>query len=249
MSGKIRVGRSLYQGGRVILPQYEGYTQIVVLTKDSSPYGELGPYDLTNENGQILENVWQFSKLYRTVPKVDIPYSSKYKRVVWSWPAETHLDNNQEPTESYWRWRIQGKNTKDPVRNPVGWNHMKNCAFALEKDEPISESNPRLDYIEARKKIYLPIYVRAVTKEPKFHQLKDRLLNGENLLIIEVDGPHQESLNYYKEKYHVTDDFIQNHSVEVTNNNLAILLNDPKHPFGHGYCLGWALYCELHNNT
>jgi len=243
MTGKIRVGRSLYQGGRIIYPKYEGYTPIIVMTKESSEYGELGPYDLTNENGQILENVWQFSKCYPMVPNVNIPYSSKYNHIVWSWPSEYHLVNN-EPNDNYWRWRNAGKNNKYPVRNPVGWNHMKTCAFSLEKDEPISESNPRLDYIESRKRIYLPIYYEAVTKSPRFHELKNRLLNGENLLIIEIDGPHQESLNYYKQKWNVSDDFIENNSVQVTEQNLAILLNDPKHPFGHGYCLGWALFKE-----
>ncbi|AEX61932.1 hypothetical protein c7_R1070 [Megavirus courdo7] len=27
----------------------------------------------------------------------------------------------------------------------------------------------------------------------------------------------------------------------VTDENLAIMLHDPKHPFGHGYCLAMAL--------
>lgn len=244
MTGKIRVGRSLYRGGRVILPKYEGYTQIVVLTKENSAYGELGPYDLTNEEGQILENVFQFSKAYPTVPAVNIPFSSKHSRIVWSWPAETHLDVNRQPTENYWVWRKHGKNNKEAVRNPVGWKHMKHCAFSLEKDEPISESNPPLDYIESRKRIYFPIYYKAVVQAPKFDELKKRLLNGENLLIIEIDGPHQEALNYYKEKYNVGDNFIENNSVEVTETNLEILLNDPKYPFGHGYCLGWTLFSE-----
>ncbi|CAH6419934.1 Hypothetical protein HVR_LOCUS996 [uncultured virus] len=241
MLGKLRVGRSKYINGKVILPQYPGFTQIVVLTKSSSPYGDLGPYHLKNGQGQILENIHQFSKVYQTVPKVSIPYSSGNSRIVWNWPAEIHIDSNGNSTNEYWKWRTTGKNNKEPVRNPVGWSHLKNCLFALEKDEPLSESNPKLDYIESRKRIYLPIYMRAVVKEPSFWELRNRRLNGENLLIIEVDGPHQESLNYYKDKYNVGDDFIEKDSVEATESNLAILLNDPKHPFGHGYCLAWSL--------
>lgn len=181
------------------------------------------------------------SKAYESVPAVTIPYSSGNKTIVWNWPTETHIDINGNLTPAYWKWRVTGKNHNQPVRNPVGWKHLKNCLFSLEKDEPISEFNPKLDYIESRKRIYLPIYMNAVVKEPKFWELHNRWMNGENLLIIEVDGPHQDSLNYYKEKYGVKDDFIENDSVEATEQNLSILLNDPKHPFGHGYCLAWTI--------
>ena len=244
MSGRIRVGRSKYIDGQVILPQYPEFTQIVVLTKTSSTYGGLSPYHLKNEQGQLLECVWQFSKTYQTVPSASIPYSSGNSRIVWKWPSQTHVDQRGDLTPEYWQWRLTGKNNPEPVRNPVGWKHLSNCLYALEKDEPISESNPKLDYIEARKKIYVPIYIEAVAKEQQFHELKRRHQSGENLLIIEVDGPHQEALEYYKEKYGVGDSFIEKNSVEATEGNLAIFLNDPKYPFGHGYCLAWALYLQ-----
>ena len=245
MPGRLRVGRSKYINSKVIYPKYPDFTPVVVLTMTSSPYGELGPYDLRNEQGQIIENVWQFAKVYKYVPSSQIRYSSGNATIVWNWPKETHVDENGELTKEYYRWRAKGKNNKYPVRNPVGWAHLKNCLFALEKDEPISETNPRLDYIEARKKIYLPNYWNAVVKENKFWELRQRLLAGENLLIIEVDGPHEESLDYYKQKYSVGDDFICCDSVEVTEVNMTILLNDCKHPFGHGYCLAWTLLNNL----
>jgi len=52
---KIRVGRITYEKGGAVHPVYEGYTPIVVLTK-SSKYGDLGPYELKDENGRIMEN-------------------------------------------------------------------------------------------------------------------------------------------------------------------------------------------------
>lgn len=72
-------------------------------------------------------------------------------------------------------------------------------------------------------------------------KLKKWLQEGKNLLIIEVDGPHQESLDYYKEKYNVDDDFIVNSTMLATKENLEIMLNDTKHPFGHMYCLAACL--------
>ena len=240
--GRLRVGKSKFYNGRVNIPKYDEFTNIIVLTEKSSPeYASLGPYNLKNEQGQIIECIWQFSKCYKNVPQVKVPISSGDSTLAWEWPAETHIDSDGNFTQEFWRWRMTGKNHNQPVRCPVGWKHLSSCLFSLEKDEPISESNPKLDYIESRKKIYVSIYMAAVIKEPKFFELRDRLLKGENLMIIEVDGPHQESLNYYKEKYNVSDNFIENDSVEATAENLAILLNDSKHPFGHGYCLAWAL--------
>lgn len=97
------------------------------------------------------------------------------------------------------------------------------------------------NYIEARKKIYMSTYRELAKKENKFLELKNKLNNGESLLIIEVDGPHQESLDYYKEKYQVPDDFIKNGTMLATIDNLNIMLNDDKYPFGHGYCLAAEL--------
>jgi hypothetical protein len=45
-------------------------------------------------------------------------------------------------------------------------------------------------------------------------------MQGENLLIIEVDGPHQEDLQYYKDKYGVSDNFIENGTMLVTKDNI-----------------------------
>ena len=67
------------------------------------------------------------------------------------------------------------------------------------------------------------------------------LREGKNLLIVDVDGPHQESLDYYKETYQVKDDFIENGTILVTKKNVNIMLKDTKYSFGHGYCLAMAL--------
>lgn len=45
-----------------------------------------------------------------------------------------------------------------------------------------------------------------------------------------MDGPHEEDLQYYK-----------NNTILATKDNLTIILNDSKCPFGHGYCLASIL--------
>jgi hypothetical protein len=127
-------------------------------------------------------------------------------------------------------------NCKYPVRYPVGFdkNNRAKCLYCLWDGQ-------QFKYVEARKAIYLPVYCELVKKQKQFKELQSRLEKGENLLIVEVDGPHQEDLKFYQEKYDVPDNFIENHSMLATEENLNIMLNDTKHPFGHGYCLAMAL--------
>ncbi len=234
----IRVGRRTYKGNSYVDPSFEGFTSILCLTK-SSKYGDLGPYVLRNSDNQIMENIWQASKIYKYVPKTIQHYSRYDKTVIWDYPAEQHLDDNNQPLPSYWQWRKKLMNNPYPVRYPVGYKSRTQCYASLIEVNP--NTYEYLDYIMARKRIYLPVYCDLVKVQPLFKQLKDKLAKGENLLIIEVDGPHGESMPYYKEKYGISDDFIINNTILVNEFNMHILLNDPKHPFGHGYCLAMSL--------
>lgn len=239
----IRVGRCTYdKTGTMIYPSIDGYENVVVLMK-SSPYYELSPYYLTNSDGIIMENKWQFSKVYPKVPYSKQYYSKYDKTVIWEYKEETHIDNydpekkgenDNIPNEKYYEWRKKGFKNKYAVRYPVGFNNRGDCVYAL-------VDNKKLGYIEARKAIYIPEYCKLVKNELKFKLLKNKLRKGQNLLIIEVDGPHYESLFHYMTKYGVGKDFIVNNTMLVNENNIKIMLNDDKHNFGHGYCLAMAL--------
>lgn len=237
--GKIRVGTRLYSSsypGGYLDPSLEGYTPIVCLTK-SSPYGSLGPYVLKSPEGVIMENEYQFSKFYRYVPNVSQVESRFSKKIIWSHPKEIHEDSEGAPNEKYWAWREKGMKCPYPVRWPVGKAISKKCLYSI----PSHDHAKRLSYIEARKEIYLKRYLELVVLEKQFKALRRRLEQGENLLIIEVDGPHQESLDYYMSTYGVQSNFIVGSTVRANKKNLRILINDPRHPFGHGYCLAIAL--------
>jgi hypothetical protein len=236
-TGQIRVGRIVTKERQKIHPSYEGFTPIRVLTA-STDFGHLGPYVLRDDKGRIMENIWQFSKVYKDVPRSIQTYSQWDRRTIWDHPAEVHVDPvTDQPNEKYWAWRKKGESNKDAVRYPVGMYHRNKCLYSLEESAPTRH----LNYIEARKAIYLPVYERLVRQQKDFEALQKRLHGGENLLIIEVDGPHQESLDYYKQKYSVGDDFIIGETSLATKENLEIFLNDSRHPFGHGYCLAAAL--------
>lgn len=229
----IRVGTIKYQGGRKVFPHYPGYIRVEVMTA-ATTYGELSPYQLKDEKGRIFENVWQFAKVYSRVPSSVQRYSRWDKTIIWEHPTEDHVDEKGNLTPEYWVWREKGMDNEYAVRYPVGRYHRKHCLYALWNDE-------KLDYVQAREKLYAPEYIRLVKKQPKFKKLKKLLRDGTNLLIVEVDGPRQESLDYYKRKYGVDDDFIVNNTIEANEDNLSIMLSDTEHPFGHGYCLAMAL--------
>jgi len=248
----IRVGRCTYDHKGVKTdPTFPNFVPIVVVMKSHSRWYPLSPYYLTDEKGRIMENYWQFSKIYRNVGNSEQKKSRYDKSIIWSHPAETHVvtDNGIDKiTNEYKQWRNKGMHCKEPIRYPVGFYNRHNCmgAYVYKTNPDGSESDEidtsvLLDYISSRKQIYIKKYCELVKQHPLFLELKEMMKVGINLLIVDVDGPHQESIPYYVDTYHVSPNFIQQDTVLINQENINILLNDPKHPFGHGYCLAMAL--------
>lgn len=246
----IRVGRIVYNSNGIVVetPSWNDYTSLKVTTKYSEG-ASLSPLFLTNKHNQIFENVYQFSKVYSKVPTISKTRSRHDHQIIWSHPEEEHIDQiTSELNDNYWNWRKKGMQCKHAVRYPVGYYHRHKClgiAWNEREDDPSiafrMQSNQLLNYIEGRKKVYYPLYCEAARLQPAFHDLQNRLANGENLLILESDGPHQESLSYYQAKYNVDETFIEDNTMLATKFNLQIMLEDERHAFGHGYCLAALL--------
>jgi hypothetical protein len=232
----IRVGTIKNGTDKLAYPAFES---IMVMTK-SSKYGSLGPYCLKNKAGHNMENIWQFSKVYASVP-ASKQYCSRWDRtVIWDHPAETHVDANGKTNTKYANWKKMGTEASYPIRYPVGMKHRSQCLYSLDED------GRKLDYIEARKSIYYKVYSNLVRQESQYKLLLSKLKKGKNLLILEVDGPKQQDLAYYQTKYAVAQDFIEGSTMLCDPVNLQIMLNDARNAFGHGYCLAWCLYEDLH---
>ena len=249
MSGKLRVGTIKYDSKRrkVFPPSTfieDGkevkYERVEVMTYSCKKWFELSPYSLTDEKGRNMENLWQFSKVYPKVPAVRNTYSRFNPTVIWQHPAETHVDAKGNLTEEYQAWRKKGMENKYPVRYPVGFSReaRASCLYSMDED------GKKYDYVGARENIYLKLYSRLVKEEKKYQKLKKKWRSGTNLLIVEVDGPRQESLEHYRKNYDVPDDFIVNNTMIANRENLTVMLNDTKHPFGHGYCLALTLLTD-----
>jgi hypothetical protein len=117
------------------------------------------------------------------------------------------FDNNGIPKPEYFEWSQKGWIDKYAHRYPMGkgikplyswWDGIK------------------LDYVEARKKIYVPIYSRGVIKTETFNKLLDiyRTTN-KDIYLIDFDG-----YNHIK-----------------MGKSLIDVLNDPNMKMGHGFVI------------
>src|SRR3990167_1065909 len=143
----IRVGRCVYdRKGKRTDPSYDGFSPIVVLTRSLSKWGVLGPYELRDNKGRIMENIYQ-TKCYEKVPKSVQRYSRYDSTVIWDHPAEIHAVKDEngdwDPTDKYWEWRKKLAENEYAVRYPVGFHYRHNCLFAIGEKE---DENGKVTY-------------------------------------------------------------------------------------------------------
>jgi hypothetical protein len=232
-----------------------------------SKYGALSPYSMCDAQGRIMENVWQ-RKLYAFVPEMNAPLG-KWSSLRWQHPKQTHVDVtglsiktdsltgkeiHVDPetnrligkiTQEYIDWVKKLAAFPEAVRYPVGFDHRTACighVVTPEDGSPLQAGDqPQiLNYIDARKQKYGPLYMNGLEQCELAHKLRERWNNGENLLIIEVDVAPERSLAYYIKNYHVDKTFIHNNTMLATLEHLKLLLEDPKEQFGHGnFAAAW----------
>jgi hypothetical protein len=228
-----RVAVAKYYPGKP-LPQTPGFRNVLIHTAPTGEGGPLSPYVLRDEYGHLLENVWQFSKVYREVDAQRVPLS-RYQpdTIVWQHGHEKHVDvlaNGEETvTPAYWEWRLKGFRNAYAVRYPNGFNGRHKCLYCYWKGE-------RLDYIAARKLIYCGEYARLAPRTAAFQHLRQLLADGVNLQLIEVDGPDP-TLTYppYDQISRAAPGML------MTEETVRLLLNDARKPFGHGFVIAALL--------
>lgn len=219
----IRVGKYNYKTKNS--PITPGYKNVLIHTS-----GPLSPYTMKDENGTIMENYWQFSKIWKKVDRIEQPISQYMPdKIRWSHVSEIHLKND-EITSKYWKWRNKGFFHDKWVRYPNGYGKHSRAVGSVIGNEDDYEI---VDYITARKRIYYPKYREIAIKTTKFKQLKKMLDNGINIQIDEVDGP-----SYDKEYPY---NLVKDGSIDITTDILIALINNPKQAFGHGYSLAACL--------
>lgn len=130
-------------------------------SRDLSPF-YLGPIDLYDEFvAENVENAWQFSKVY-----------------------SAHVDQNNDPTDAYWKWARSGWSDHYAHRYPMEHGMIPLYSYWNGK---------KLSYIEARKQIYIPLYARAVSRTAAFERLKTIAADGE-VYLRDFDGYRHKDL-------------------------------------------------------
>lgn len=258
---RIRVGRRVENKD----PSFPPFRKILCLTP-STAYGAISPYALKDDRGRIMENRWHSQKIHRKVRGVCVKYSQWDKRTIWQRSKEVHIihrdlvkdlsthipirGTDEYITPQYLKWREDLSNAQDAIRYPVGFEERKTCVGVLTDEELerfLSGEIPDVElvgYVESRKQVYIPLYRDLVLLHSLFEKLV-KIAKKWCVLIVEVDGPHQETLPYYIEQYGVDSDFIDGNTTLATRENLDILLEDTTHPYGHGYVLADVLATRL----
>lgn len=114
-------------------------------------------------------------------------YQSKNVENAWQYAKvyPYHVDNNGNPTQAYFDWAEKGWNKAWADRYPSGKNAIPLYSYWDGK---------KLDYIDARKEIYIPLYSSAVVKTQAFQTLKTFCSKHSNVALFDIDGYDYESL-------------------------------------------------------
>ena len=132
-------------------------------------------------------------------------YSKVYKQYVG-------IDGN--PTGEYFKWAQEGWANSRAVRYPMGKGIRPEYSYW---------DGFKLTYVEARKKIYIPLYAYAVVNTSAYRKLKE-LYEKQDIGLRDFDGYNHKKLNMTYEE----------------------VLNSPDKKMGHAFVL--AMMLELGKN-
>jgi hypothetical protein len=94
-----------------------------------------------------------------------------------------HADADGEPTAAYWAWATAGWANPAAQRFPMGRGRVPLCTLW---------DGARLGYIEARKRVYAPLYARAVVQTASFGHLRREYEAAQardgHLVLLDFDG-------------------------------------------------------------
>lgn len=92
---------------------------------------------------------------------------------------EYYTNAQGDPDERYFKWAQEGWNSQRASRYPMGKGVKPLYSYW---------DGEKLGYIEARKKIYIPIYSKAVQETFAFKKLKEMHEAGADLYLWDFDG-------------------------------------------------------------
>lgn len=148
-------------------------------------------------------------KLYADYESVNMENAWQYSKVY-----AKHIDASGDPSEKYWEWAKAGWSKRLADRYPMGRGAIPEYSFW---------DGQKLQYVEARKKIYIPLYSDAVRATVAFETLKKTYEESDILVLQDFDA----------------------HNIDVLTFDLESLINNKNFKVGHAYVLSLMLVGKL----
>lgn len=194
----------------------DGYRNIPAWSRGASPYNQLSPFFIGpvihgEERAENFENFWQSHKVWPVILAT----------------KEQHVENG-EPNAQWKVWHDKLMRNKTAVRRPNGRAIPLYAWWEGEK----------LGVVEARKRIYIPYLQELYRKHPVYQQLLEMVRGGQNICIIEPDGPDP---SYYCEGV----DMNLEKLIEWQDRTLLSELSGRYFPYGHGYVIALTLLEDI----
>lgn len=175
----------------------------------------IGPKDLKNYKDYI--NVTSSGDEFKALspfflgPLTSIHGTIEAKNFENAWQFskvyKKHLDKWGNPSTAYFAWAVKGWNDSFAHRYPMGKGA---------KPEYFLYGVEKLDYLEARKRFYVPFYSILAQRTEAFNNLCDKVRASENIVLFDYDG--------YSDY-----------------DSLEEVLNNPKRKMGHAFVLAMML--------
>ena len=169
-------------------------------------------------------------------------------------------DDNGQPTEDFFTWRNNmyskeiGELTKDELRHP---NHLlgyeaHECVYFPWYDQETKKYTP-LNYVESRKKVYIPNYAKLVAKTQTYKALKSLVDKGEKIALADFDAYNYYDENAMKKKYESYVNKCKRDHIDVTYTlddflnikTMKDVVNCPFIPAGHSFVVKALLQGDL----
>jgi len=108
-------------------------------------------------------------------------YISKNMENAWQYSKvyRQHTDSTGEPTEEYFKWASYGWKSDWAHRYPMGKGNKPEYSWWKGK---------KMSYLEARKRIYCPLYASAIENTSALKKLKEMYSSGKDLWLWDFDG-------------------------------------------------------------
>lgn len=139
-------------------------------------------------------------------------YVSRNMENAWQYSKvyKIHTDEDGNPTQDYFDWA------------KIGWEKARADRYPMKKGVKPEYSfwdGNKLTYIEARKKIYIPLYSNAVKNTNAYKYLSVKYKESGNLILWDFDAYNHRELGM----------------------NWDQVINDPTRKCGHGFVLAMML--------